>query len=130
LPQPLEQVFHAPNHVVFHVIAATRQLVRELALRRHHPHDEPTSLTAPHVDARHFEACTTRGSERDAAQLARAQLLASQGRTGEALALASELAQHGSSQVVREKARDLSTRVQQSAAADRSFPPAPAINQP
>jgi hypothetical protein len=72
----------------------------------------------------------TGGSERDAAQLARAQLLASQGRVSDALALARQLAQRSTSSVVRDKARELSTRLQQQLGADRSFPPAPAIHQP
>lgn len=73
---------------------------------------------------------TTVGGERDAARLARAQLLSSHGRSAEALALGSELEAHASSSLVREKARDLRLRLTKDSAGDRSPSMPPGINQP
>lgn len=74
---------------------------------------------------------TTSGSEREAAQLARAQLLASQGRSSEALAVTSELEQRSTSSVVRSKARTLAARLQKSSEQNRSLPSPPAMkNEP
>jgi hypothetical protein len=73
---------------------------------------------------------TTGGGERDAARLARAQLLSSHGRGAEALALSRELEAHASSSVVRDKARDLRLRSTKNSAADRSAAELPGINQP
>ena len=70
------------------------------------------------------------GAERDAAELARAQLLASNGRANEALTLASELQVHAQTPLVREKARALAARLSKNASADRSNQPAAAVNQP
>lgn len=73
---------------------------------------------------------TTGGGERDAARLARAQLLSSHGRGAEALALSLELEAHGSSSLVRDKARELRLRLTKNSAADRSTVDLPGINQP
>lgn len=70
------------------------------------------------------------GAEGDAARLARAQLLASYGRSAEARALASDLQEHAQSALVRDKARALSTRLSKIDTPDRSSTPSPAINQP
>lgn len=73
---------------------------------------------------------TTGGGERDAARLARAQLLSSHGRGAEALGLSLELEAHGSSSLVRDKARELRLRLTKNSAADRSAVDLPGINQP
>ena len=67
------------------------------------------------------------GAEGDAARLARAQLLASYGRSAEARALASDLQEHAQSALVRDKARALSTRLSKIDMPDRSATPSPAI---
>ena len=73
---------------------------------------------------------TTGGGERDAARLARAQLLSSHGRGAEALALSRDLEMHASSSLVRDKARDLRERLTKNSGADRSPSEPPGINQP
>lgn len=73
---------------------------------------------------------TASGGERDAARLARAQLLSSHGRGAEALALSRDLETHASSSLVRDKARDLSERLTKNSAADRSTTTPPGIYQP
>lgn len=73
---------------------------------------------------------TTGGGERDAARLARAQLLSSHGRGAEALALSRDLEAHASSSLVRDKARDLRLRLTKNSGADRSASELPGINQP
>jgi hypothetical protein len=73
---------------------------------------------------------TTGGGERDAARLARAQLLSSHGRGAEALALSRDLETHASSSLVRDKARDLRLRLTKNSGADRSASELPGINQP
>ena len=70
------------------------------------------------------------GAERDAARLARAQLLASHGRAEQALTLASELQARAESPLVREKARALVARLSKNGTVDRSNQPAAAVNQP
>ena len=60
------------------------------------------------------------GGERDAARLARAQLLATSGRAAEALAIASELQARTQSSIVGSKARELAVRLTKKDAADRS----------
>ena len=73
----------------------------------------------------------TTGAERDAARIARAQLLASSGRRAEALSLAAELATSASSSAVREKARELSSQLAQEKNDEhRSAEPGAAVNQP
>jgi hypothetical protein len=69
------------------------------------------------------------GSERDAARLARAQLLASHGRTAEALALLRELAEHAQSRVVRGQSAGLLARLQENGDPHRSTE-APAVTKP
>jgi hypothetical protein len=61
--------------------------------------------------------------EREAAQLARAQLLSSHGRHSEATALLRELAAHGQSELVRSKARGLLAAPTKIASPDRSPQP-------
>jgi hypothetical protein len=61
--------------------------------------------------------------EREAAQLARAQLLSSHGRHSEATALLRELAQHGQSELVRSKARGLLAAPTKISTPDRSSKP-------
>ncbi|HEX2873669.1 MAG TPA: hypothetical protein VHP33_20570 [Polyangiaceae bacterium] len=73
---------------------------------------------------------TTGSGERDAARLARAQLLASHGRGAEALVLSRELEARASSSLVRTKARELSEHLAKNSAADRSAVELPGINQP
>jgi len=73
---------------------------------------------------------TTTAGERDAARLARAQLLSSHGRSAEALTISRELEQRASSSVVRDKARDLRQRLTKISTTDRSPAAAPGINQP
>jgi hypothetical protein len=70
------------------------------------------------------------GVEGDAARLARAQLLASYGRTAEARTLASDLQEHARSALVRDKAGALWTRLSKIAGEHRSTEAAPAIKQP
>lgn len=70
------------------------------------------------------------GAERDAAQLARAQLLSTNGRTAEALVLALNLQAHAQAPLLREKARALVARLSKNAGQDRSKQPAAAVNQP
>lgn len=70
------------------------------------------------------------GAEGDAARLARAQLLASYGRTAEAQTLASDLQDHAQSALVRGKARALLTTLTKIDVSHRSIEPTPAINQP
>lgn len=69
-------------------------------------------------------------SEREAARLARAQLLASHGRTAEALSLANELTERASSSLVRDKAHDLLRQISEKSPTQRSIKPGTAINQP
>jgi hypothetical protein len=66
------------------------------------------------------------GSERDAARLARAQLLSSHGQTTEALVLLRHLQAHAQSAVVREQSRSLIARLE-SSARERAAEPAPEI---
>ena len=73
---------------------------------------------------------TTGGGERDAARLARAQLLSSHGRAAEALTLSRELEARASSSLVRDKARDLRLRLTKNSGADRSASGLPGVNQP
>jgi hypothetical protein len=73
---------------------------------------------------------STLGGERDAARLARAQLLSSHGRGAEALALARQLEREAVSSVVRDKARELRMRLTKNQDEGRSLQPAPGINQP
>lgn len=70
------------------------------------------------------------GGEREAARLARAQLLSSHGRTAEALQLLRDLQAHAQSSVVRDQSRSLSARLEKSAEPERSNEPAPEIKQP
>lgn len=70
------------------------------------------------------------GSERDAARLARAQLLASHGHTAEALALLNDLSVHAQSSVVRDQSTGLLGRLRQNDEPHRSSEPGPEINQP
>lgn len=63
---------------------------------------------------------STGGAERDAARLARAQLLSSHGRTAEALPLLRDLAAQAQSSPVRDKAHDLLARLTKTDARDRS----------
>jgi hypothetical protein len=73
----------------------------------------------------------TTGAERDAARIARAQLLASSGRRAEARSLAAELAATAASIAVREKARELSSQLAQEKDPEHRSPePGPAVNQP
>jgi hypothetical protein len=73
----------------------------------------------------------TTGAERDAARLARAQLLASSGRRAESLSLATELAATASSSAVRAKARELSSQLAQEKDSEHRSPePGAAVNQP
>jgi hypothetical protein len=73
----------------------------------------------------------TTGAERDAARLARAQLLASSGRRAEALSLAAELAATAASIAVREKARELSSQLAQEKDPEHRSPePGAAVKQP
>ena len=73
----------------------------------------------------------TTGAERDAARIARAQLLASSGRRAEALSLAVELAATATSIAVREKARELSSQLTQEKHPEHRSPePGAAVNQP
>jgi hypothetical protein len=73
----------------------------------------------------------TTGAERDAARIARAQLLASSGRRAEALSLATELAAIATSSAVRDKARELSSQLAREKDADHRSPePGAAVNQP
>jgi hypothetical protein len=73
----------------------------------------------------------TLGAERDAARIARAQLLVSSGRRAEALSLAAELAATATSSAVREKARELSAQLAQEKNSEhRSAEPGAAVNQP
>jgi hypothetical protein len=64
------------------------------------------------------------GGERDAARLARAQLLSSHGRAAEATSLLLALEQAAQSQLVRRKARELLGRDSESNEPDRSAPAA------
>jgi hypothetical protein len=73
---------------------------------------------------------TTRGGERDAAQLARAQLLSSHGRRGEALTLAQGLESSAASSLVRHKARDLRLLLTKNVEAERSTEGGAGIKQP
>ena len=73
---------------------------------------------------------TTSGGERDAARLARAQLLSSHGRGAEALVLSRDLEAYASSSSVRDKARDLRERLTKNVEQDRSPSASPGINQP
>ncbi len=70
------------------------------------------------------------GGEREAAQLARAQVLARQGNGGEALRLAAELGRSASSNVVRDKARELRRTLSKNVSEDRSPASPTGINQP
>lgn len=70
------------------------------------------------------------GSERDAARLARAQLLASHGHTAEALTLLNDLSVHAQSSVVRDQSVGLLVRLRQNDEPHRSSEPSPETNQP
>lgn len=70
------------------------------------------------------------GGERDAARLARAQLLSSHGRTSEALQLLRDLQAHAQSGVVREQSRSLSARLEKIAESQRSTEQALENKQP
>jgi hypothetical protein len=69
-------------------------------------------------------------SERESAQLVRAQLLLSQGQHAEALALASTLATSAETASIRRKATELANEARKSSASKRSFEPAPGTNLP
>ena len=73
---------------------------------------------------------TARGGEREAAQLARAQLLSRSGRSGEARGLARALEESASSVVVRDKARELRESLSKNSEDDRSRRSGAVINQP
>jgi hypothetical protein len=60
------------------------------------------------------------GGERDAARLARAQLLSSHGHTAEALQLLGDLQAHAQSSVVRDQSRNLSARLEKTGEQQRS----------
>jgi len=70
------------------------------------------------------------GGERDAARLARAQLLSSHGRTAEAQQLLRDLQAHAHSGLVREQSRNLLARLEKNVEPERSDQPAPEIEQP
>ncbi len=70
------------------------------------------------------------GGERDAARLARAQLLAKHSRFAEAGVLLDDLRQHARSELVRRNARELLTSVARSGELDRSMEPNADTNQP
>lgn len=63
---------------------------------------------------------STSGAERDAARLARAQLLSSHGRAAQALPLLRDLAAQAQSTPVRDKAHELLARLTKTDASDRS----------
>jgi hypothetical protein len=86
-------------------------------------------FVAAHAALRELELLT-QGSEREAVLLARSQLLASSGRSGEALTLARELEQGARSPIMRDKARELRARLQENPSPERSNTPGAAINQP
>jgi hypothetical protein len=69
------------------------------------------------------------GSERDAARLARAQLLTSHGRAAEALTLLQELAAHAQSSVVRDQSAGLLARLRENDERHRSTEPGPEIKR-
>jgi hypothetical protein len=70
------------------------------------------------------------GGEREAARLARAQLLASHGHATEALGLARDLALSAASPLVRSKARALTDKLSPSGQQDRSVSPSEVTKQP
>jgi hypothetical protein len=70
------------------------------------------------------------GAERDAARMARAQLLASHGHSAEALELARPLADGSSAEVTREQARTLVERLTKNVDSDRSTGALPANKRP
>jgi hypothetical protein len=70
------------------------------------------------------------GSERDAARLARAQLLASHDRTAEAILLLSDLSVHAQSSVVRDQSAGLLTRLRQKEEPQRSTEHSADIKEP
>jgi hypothetical protein len=70
------------------------------------------------------------GSERDAARLARAQLLASHDRTAEAIALLSDLSVHAQSSVVRDQSAGLLARLRQKEEPQRSTEHGADIKEP
>ena len=70
------------------------------------------------------------GGERDAARLARAQLLSSNGSVAEATRLLDDLQQRAQSELVRRKARELLLGLSQSVAGHRSATPGPDTQQP
>jgi hypothetical protein len=70
------------------------------------------------------------GREHDAARLARAQLLSSHGHVAQALELVTDLEQHGQSQLVRDRARDLRARLAKIDAEQRSSGQAADVKQP
>lgn len=70
------------------------------------------------------------GGERDAARLARAQLLSSLGYTADAARLLADLQQRAQSQLVRRKAGELLGRISGNSAVDRSSAPAPDTQGP
>lgn len=73
---------------------------------------------------------TARGGEREAALLARAQLLVRTGREDEAIRIATELDRSASSSVVQGKARELLASRSKNAEQERSREGAAVINQP
>jgi hypothetical protein len=73
---------------------------------------------------------TARGGEREAAQLARAQLLSRIGRSDEAMRIATELERSASSEVVKGKARELRASLSKNVDHERSRAGAAGINQP
>jgi hypothetical protein len=70
------------------------------------------------------------GGERDAARLARAQLLSSRGRTADAIALLSDLSAHAQSRLVREQSVELLARLAKDRGAERSTEAPPEFKQP
>jgi len=73
---------------------------------------------------------TTQGSEREAVLLTRAQLLASAGRSAEALALARLVQARSTSSMIRDKAGKLADRLNAPPTSERSTLPSAAIKQP
>jgi len=66
---------------------------------------------------------STSGNQRDAARLARAQLLSSHGRAGDAAPILEDLLEHTSSELVRNQARSLASAKHEIVGGDRSTEP-------
>jgi hypothetical protein len=73
---------------------------------------------------------STAGAQRDAARLARAQLLWRHGRTREALPILNDLGEHAKSELVRAQARGLSNREREIDSTNRSARPAGDTHEP